>query len=258
MAIQGKAPQVHKLVVPAMVAILVVVAFMVGVLWQKVSNLEKQGVRTLGETSGRVNPLSADALKTYAKDLGLNEGAFATCFDERKYKSAVEADIKQANDVGAFGTPAFILNGNIISGAQPFSVFQDAIEFELKGGDWSRPDETVADLVDGDINNGEVGVGDIVVELGNAQTKGNKDAKVVLVEFSDFECPFCSRFYSTTLPQIEQNYVDTGKILFAYKHLPLTQIHSNAQSAAEASLCAADQGKFWEYHDRIFQATSGS
>lgn len=86
----------------------------------------------------------------------------------------------------------------------------------------------------------------------DARMKGNANAVVTIVEFSDFECPFCGRFYSQTLPSIEQNYVDTGKANFYYMHFPLGG-HPQAQSAAEASECAAEQGKFWEMHDILFE-----
>ncbi|MBS3168453.1 DsbA family protein [Candidatus Woesearchaeota archaeon] len=86
---------------------------------------------------------------------------------------------------------------------------------------------------------------------GGDPAKGDADAKVTIVEFSDFECPFCERFYTQTLPQIKQRYIDTGKVKFVYRHYPLP-FHPSAQKAAEATECAKDQGKFWEMHDLLF------
>ncbi len=82
--------------------------------------------------------------------------------------------------------------------------------------------------------------------------KGDPDAPITIIEFSDFECPFCSRFYQNTLPAIEKNYIDTGKAKLVYMDLPLDNLHKNARLAHIAAECADDQGKFWEYHDMLF------
>ena len=82
---------------------------------------------------------------------------------------------------------------------------------------------------------------------------GNKNAKLTIVEFSDFQCPFCARFKEQTLNQLKSQYIDTGKVKFVYRDFPLSSIHPMAQKAAEASECADDQEKFWEMHDKIFE-----
>jgi protein-disulfide isomerase/copper chaperone CopZ len=79
--------------------------------------------------------------------------------------------------------------------------------------------------------------------------RGDFNAPITLVEFSDFECPFCARHFPT-LNKILSDY--QGKVRLVYKHFPLP-FHPNAQKAAEASECAAEQGKFWEYHDKLFE-----
>ncbi len=82
--------------------------------------------------------------------------------------------------------------------------------------------------------------------------KGDADAPVTIVEWSDFECPFCTRFYEQTLGQIQEQYIDTGKVKFVYRDFPLG-FHANAQKSAEAAECAGEQGKFWEMHDKLFE-----
>ncbi len=94
--------------------------------------------------------------------------------------------------------------------------------------------------------------GPVDVSVGKLPLLGNKDAKVTIVEFSDFQCPFCKQLFDEALPQIKKEYIDTGKAKLAYRHYPLTSIHPNAQKAAEASECANAQDKFWEYHDILF------
>jgi protein-disulfide isomerase len=81
---------------------------------------------------------------------------------------------------------------------------------------------------------------------------GAADAAVTMIEFSDFQCPFCRRFFEQTLPQIEEEYIKPGKVRLVYRDFPLS-FHQQAQLAAEAAECADDQGKFREMHDRIFQ-----
>ncbi len=84
---------------------------------------------------------------------------------------------------------------------------------------------------------------------------GGADAKVTIIEFSDFECPACKFFWSNIEPQLKEEFMDTEKIKFVYKHFPLSQ-HRYAFKASEASECASDQGKFWEFHDKIFSSDS--
>jgi protein-disulfide isomerase len=92
----------------------------------------------------------------------------------------------------------------------------------------------------------------IEVSLDDDPVKGSPNAKVTIVEFSDFQCPFCARFATQTLPQIEEKYIKTGKVKLVYRDFPLN-FHQYAQKAAEAAECADEQGKFWEYHDILFQ-----
>lgn len=97
------------------------------------------------------------------------------------------------------------------------------------------------------------------IDIANDPFKGSPNAKVAVVEFSEFQCPFCGRFNKDTLPQIVRDYIDTGKIRYVWRDLPLS-IHENAAKAAEAARCAGEQGKFWEMHDRLFanQQTIGA
>ncbi|PJF35481.1 MAG: hypothetical protein CUN49_10370 [Candidatus Thermofonsia Clade 1 bacterium] len=91
----------------------------------------------------------------------------------------------------------------------------------------------------------------VEVELGNSPAWGPEDAKVVVVEYSDFECSFCARFYRETYGTLKERYGD--RVRFVFKHFPISFIHPNAERAALAAECANEQDKFWEYHDKLFE-----
>ena len=85
---------------------------------------------------------------------------------------------------------------------------------------------------------------------------GNANAPITIIEFSDYQCPFCRKFWTETLPSIQKKYIDTGKVKFVYRDLPLTSIHPSAQPAAEAANCVREKGgdeAYFKMHDKIFQ-----
>ncbi len=90
------------------------------------------------------------------------------------------------------------------------------------------------------------------VSLNDDPVKGSGNAPVTIIEFGDFQCPFCARFFFDTLPSIQSEYIDTGKVRLVYRDFPISN-HQYAQKAAEAAECADEQGMFWEYHDKLFE-----
>ncbi|MEM3087183.1 MAG: thioredoxin domain-containing protein [Halobacteria archaeon] len=92
--------------------------------------------------------------------------------------------------------------------------------------------------------------------LGDAYTEGNTNAKVQLIEFSDYQCPFCRRHYTQTAPTLLADYVRSGKVLYAYRDFPLDNIHPGATPWAIAARCAGEQGKYKALHDKIFDEQS--
>lgn len=234
-------------------------AFWVGSLWQKVQFLEKgitggsqvanqpaAGAGT-GTAPTGPSPLTVDSLKAYAKELKLDEKKFNSCLDDGKYAKAVADDMAYGGTVGVNGTPGFLINGYLMTGAQPFSSFKTVIDFLVSGGDMANPSAEVKTLIDSQA----LVATKKEVDPGNAPAKGKASASIKMVEFSDFECPFCSQFFKQTYPSIIKDYVDPGKVQFFYKHFPLP-FHPNAQKAAEAAECAKEQSKFWEMHDKLF------
>jgi protein-disulfide isomerase len=94
----------------------------------------------------------------------------------------------------------------------------------------------------------------VKVSIDDDPILGKKDAKITMVEFSDYQCPFCEKFWSETLPQVKKDYIDTGKVKLVYRDFPLG-FHPNAQKAAEAAECAGEQGgdvTYFKIHDKIF------
>ena len=85
--------------------------------------------------------------------------------------------------------------------------------------------------------------------------KGDPDAPVTIIEFADFQCPFCGRFFTETEPQIDEQYMQGGRVRFGYFNFAF--LGPESTWAAEAAECAADQNKFWEYHDKLYESQSG-
>ncbi len=90
------------------------------------------------------------------------------------------------------------------------------------------------------------------VSLHGAPILGLQSAPVAVIQFSDYECSFCARFHRSSFPALRKSYIDTGKVLFALRHLPLQKKHPLAFHAAVASECSGRVGKFWEMHDQLF------
>lgn len=99
----------------------------------------------------------------------------------------------------------------------------------------------------------EPSVQPISISIDDDPIRGDQNAPIIIVEFSDFQCPFCARFQVQTLPLILEQYVDTGKVKFVYRDFPIQNSHPNAMPAAVASECAHEQDKYWKYHDMLFE-----
>ena len=89
--------------------------------------------------------------------------------------------------------------------------------------------------------------------LGDAHRLGNPQATIGIVEFSDYQCPYCRGFQQQLYPRLKKEYVDSGVVQFIHKDLPLTRIHPQAMPAALAAECAGAQGRFWEMHDALYE-----
>lgn len=214
--------------------------FLLGIATMRIYQLE----------NGAVSAAPTDAISAfaaYAKKLMLNAKDFQSCLETNKYAQKVKDDYAAGQQAQVNATPAFFINGQPLVGAQPYSVFKAVIEQELSGKPVATP--TSDPLITGEP---EPTLAKQNVAVGNLPALGRDSAPVTIVEFSDMQCPFCKRFFDDTFSQLKKDYIDTGKVRMTFRHYPLN-FHKNAQKAAEATECANEQGKFWEYHDLLFQ-----
>lgn len=206
--------------------------------------------------AGRVDRAGVELM---AKELGLDMVRFRADLDTHAYRARIQADEDDAKKLGLTGTPAFFINGRPIHGNQPLKVFVDAIDEELvrarnTSGGYDAlvaVGKPSADVPGGtehpeftlDANTAyRMGLG-----LPGHQL-GKDSALVTVVVWSDFQCPFCARS-APVLQQLRTKFGDDVRVIF--RHLAMTA-HRKAQLAAEAAIAAADQGKFWAFHDRVW------
>ena len=210
--------------------------------------------------------LTRENLETYAKEIGLNMKKFKEALDSDKYASTIQEQQALSTKLGARGTPAFFINGRNLRGAQPFQSFEIVIDEEL---------EKAKGLVKSGTARSEVYATTIAKGLEapkaapraaapdankvynipapkNAPMKGSPKGKIIIQEFSDFQCPFCSRV-NPTIAQVIDEYGDQVQIIWRNYPLPF---HKDAHLAAQAALEVYEQKgnkAFWEYHDVLFE-----
>ena len=206
--------------------------------------------------------LSDAKYEEWAKQIGLNVARWKADKESPEIATVISKDSSYGQSVGADGTPSFFINGKFISGAMPFDTFKTVIDEQIKKADemlkkGTRQDKLYETLVAENVKAGAptaqaapAAEQKFKVEVGNAPARGPKNAPVTIVEWSDFQCPFCSRV-EPTLKQIENDY--KGKVRIIWKNQPLS-FHPNAMPAAEAAMAAYEQGndKFWAMHDKLF------
>lgn len=200
----------------------------------------------------------------FAADLGMDVEKYKADYENEKFKKIVERDLKLGSTLGVRGTPHFFINGERVSGAQPLQAFEEIVKRQLDEARKATQSGTAANdlykvMVDRNYKDAEAPkpqapqaqpVQMVPVDINRDMVKGNaKDALITIVEFSEFQCPFCSRG-DATIKQVVEKYGDDVRIVF--KHLPLP-FHDQAEPAARASLAAGKQGKFWEMHDILFK-----
>ncbi len=185
-----------------------------------------------------------DAIKKGAEGIGLNADDFNACIDNEDSLEAIKQDYYEGRDLEFRELPGFVVDGYLINqgaSSNELSVIIDALLQQKETG--SLPD-TVITVTPSPTP-------DTDFEDESVTTLGSPDAPVTIVEFSDFQCPYCERFYTQTFAQLKENYIDTGKVRFVFKDFPLS-FHDKATPAALAAECAGEQDKYWDMHDKLF------
>ena len=195
-----------------------------------------------------------------AKKIGLSEAKAKRALETKQFKARIDADAELAENVQANGTPHFFINGRRFVGAQPFEKFKEIIDEELKKAEelvkkGTAPKDLYATIIKDGKEPPPPERKEIPAPTANNPWKGGANAKVVIQEFSEYQCPFCKRV-EPTVKQILDTYGDKVKVVFRHKPLPF---HGDAPLAAEATVEAFKQkgnDGFWKMHDLIFENQS--
>ncbi|HEX6385068.1 MAG TPA: thioredoxin domain-containing protein [Anaerolineae bacterium] len=194
---------------------------------------------------------ASDVFTTLAADLELNVAAFDECLAAGQHDAVVQASIDEALSLGVSSTPTFFIDGYPMAGAQPFEVFAFAVE-RAQAGTLADVYREQAERAAAQQQAPPEPSGPVDVPIDDAYSIGDPDAPVTIVEYTDFQCPYCSRHFHQTLPLLKENFIDTGQVRYVFKDFPLTSIHPQAFAAAEAARCAGEQEAYVEMHDLLF------
>jgi protein-disulfide isomerase len=210
---------------------------------------------------GRVDRAGVELI---ARELGLDMIRFRADLDAGTYRASIGRDIADAERLGITGTPTLFINGRVVHGNQPLEVFASVVDEEL-----ARAAEASAkhplDLYTSLVETGKPGADaprdatNLIVPLDQTHAYrvglglpghqlGPDDALVTIVEWSDFQCPFCAK-EAPVLQHIRAKFGDDVRVVYRHMAMPF---HPQSTIAAEAGVAAAEQGKFWAFHDQVF------
>lgn len=200
---------------------------------------------------------AAGVFARIAAELGLDAAAFDTCYRDTTYDDLVQANVDEALAFGVQSTPSFFFNGYLVPGAIPYSSFDEIVTLIENNGLEARVEANYqAALEQYQAQQRQQQqpqpAGPVEISTENAFAIGSPDAPVTIVEYTDFQCPFCARHFTQTFPQLKEKYIDTGIVRYVFKDFPLTSIHPQAVIAAEAARCAGEQNAYLEMHDTLF------
>lgn len=206
---------------------------------------------------------AGDIFASLAADLGLDDDAFAACYQSSEQDDRVQANVEEAIALGVGSTPSFFFNGYLASGALPFDSFEQIVtwgengelaaqvEANVRAAYAAQQAQLQQQQQQQQVPPTPAGPVDVPTDE-VAFAIGSPDAPITIVEYTDYQCPFCSRHFAEVYPQLMTQYVETGLVRYVFKDFPLTSIHPQAVAAAEAARCAGEQNAYLEMHDALF------
>lgn len=217
-----------------------------------------------------------EKLTSLATALKMDANKFKSCLTSDKYKEEISKDIADADSAGISGTPGFVvgkstsdgkIKGIKISGAYPYAVFKAVFDELIK----NTPLEQIPQLVvnqafadETDASKEDLKKEFTVSEASSDDDpiEGDSKALVTLIEFSDYECPFCKRHFSQTLSSLRKDYINSGKVKLVYRDFIAVPSHNPwATTEAIAANCAREQDgdeAYFKFHDEIFSKTKAN
>lgn len=242
-------PNFYERVAPILIIAVVGLSFATGALWQKVGNLQGGNIKNNGlvdntnENNGE-SVLNSDFYFSQADKYGISKKDFESCLADNSIAALVENDYQGGIAAGVTGTPGnFLINQKgeawYIPGAVPLSLLKTTIDNALNG-------------VEDDSKLSSTDAAKLIKVSDADHIQGSSDAELILIEYSDYQCPYCQSFHQTAKEAIESY---NGRVAWVYRHFPLDSIHPAARPAAIASECIAKLGSkeaFWNFSDAAF------
>lgn len=195
-----------------------------------------------------------------AEEIGLDVAQFNTCTLGRQHDAAIQANLDEGRALSVTGTPSFFINGFLMSGAQPYEYFDQVVvwaengelQAQIEASFRAAYEQQLAQQQQQQQQQPPQPTGPVDVPIEGSPAIGDPNAPIVIVEYTDYQCPYCSRHFAQTFPLLKENYIDTGVVYYVFKDFPLTSIHPQAALASEAARCAGEQNAYLEMHDMLF------
>ncbi|MCA9944721.1 MAG: thioredoxin domain-containing protein, partial [Anaerolineales bacterium] len=205
--------------------------------------------------SGNGETAAISIFADLAADLGLDGDELTGCIQAGAQRELVLANQQESLALGVSSTPTFYMNGYPLRGAQPFEVF-DAVAELIENGELEATLEAqmrqAYEQAQAQAAQPQTPTGPVDVPIDGAYAVGDPNAPITIIEYTDYQCPFCSRHFEQTYGLLKENYIDTGVVYYVFKDFPLTQIHPQAMLAANAARCAGEQDSYAAMHDTLF------